>query len=181
MTVGVMTLLEGAARDEALRLWRVFEREYGSVGVQTFAHPNLTFGGGACGDVEELGHQLERLARDLQPVEVHISGVGFFDEPRRAAFLEVAGSEPLEQIHRRIDHVLQHCCNDVFGLYRPGRWVPHVTVAMGDLSPEAMERARQRFSSYDASFVHSARKICLVRAMTDGPGFEVVGRWRLEG
>ena len=61
-TVGVVSLLEGPARDEALRLWQLFETEYGSRGVQTFPHPHLTFHAGACLDVAELDDALAQAA-----------------------------------------------------------------------------------------------------------------------
>lgn len=180
-TVGVMTLLDGPAREEALRLWRVFEIDFGSVGVQTFAHPNVTFGGGQCDNLVALGRQLKKLAGQLGPFDLRISGIDFFHEPEKAAFLRVEGSRRLEQVHRSVDRVLEHHCAELVGLYRPGRWIPHVTVGMGDLSQEALERAQARFSSYDRGFVQTARRIVLVRSATAGTGFEVVDQWGAGG
>ncbi len=180
-TVGVMTLLEGEARNEALRLWRLFETEFGSVGVRTFAHPNLTFGAARCDDPRSLSMRLEALAQRLETFPVRISGVGFFDQPQNAAFLGVEKTPALEQVHRAVDEVLQRRCMEVLSVYRPASWVPHVTIGMGDLSREALERARTYFASYDRSFVYTARRITLVQSANAGPGFQVTGHWQLGG
>ena len=55
VTVGVLSILEGVARQEAHRLWTLFEIVYASTGVQSFAHPNLTFQVGLCRGVDSLG------------------------------------------------------------------------------------------------------------------------------
>ncbi len=177
MTVGVMTILEGPLRDEALRLWRIFEMDHGSVGVQSFAHPNLTFGVGRCREPEVLARRLAELAGELRPFELRVSGVGFFSEPQRVAYLRVAVTRQLGRIHRSVDKVLEECCDEPAGIYRPARWIPHVTIAMGDLSQGAFETARSRFATYDREFVQAASRICLVQSSPAGTGFEVVGEW----
>jgi 2'-5' RNA ligase len=178
-TAGAMTILDGPLRDEALRLWRMFENHYGSVGVQTFAHPNLTFGGGTIRDPRALAAHLEDLAETLEPFELRITGIDVFHEPQRAVYLAVEPTAELTRIHRSVHQVLEQHCEALVELYRPESWVPHITVAMGDLSQENFERALEDLSNYEPRPVQLARQISLDQSKTVGSGFEVFSRWNV--
>ncbi len=62
--------------------------------------------------------------------ELTLSGLGAFLAPARVAYLAVTATEPLlalnREVHARLDAAGVACRE----LYRPGRWVPHVTLAM---------------------------------------------------
>jgi 2'-5' RNA ligase len=61
-----------------------------------------------------------------RPVELGLSGVGFFDQgPRGALFARAAPREPLEALHKKIDRALV-----ALGLKPEGRaYLPHITLA----------------------------------------------------
>ncbi len=177
MTVGVMTLLEGPLCDEAKRLWRVFEEEHGSVGVQTFAHPNLTFGGARTYHLQTLATRLETEIGNLPSFELRVDGVDHFREPERAVFLRVVLTEELAKVHRCLDRVLSGSCEDLFELYRPSSWVPHITVAMGDLSQREFDNALSQLSEYSRQYVQNVDRISLVQSVGDGSGYEVLHQW----
>jgi 2'-5' RNA ligase len=174
-----MTILDGPLRDEASRLWRVFEVEYGSVGVQTFPHPNLTFGAGRSRDAHALAGRMENLSKGFGSFELRVTGICCFSEPHKVVFLRVALTEQLAAIHRSVDRVLQQHCEDLFEHYRPAAWVPHITIGMGDLSQEAFERARTELSAYNRDLMQSACELSVVQSALEGPGFEVVRRWKV--
>jgi 2'-5' RNA ligase len=179
MTVGVMTILEGPLCDEAKRLWRVFEVEYGSVGVQTFAHPNLTFGGARVCDPRTFAERLGVEVGRLPSFELKVDGVGFFSKPERVVFLRVVLTEELAAIHHILDRVLEQHCDGLVDLYRPSAWVPHITLAMGDLSQEAFDAALSRWSNYRRTFEQTADQVSLVGSTNDGSGYEVLHRWKV--
>lgn len=177
--VGVMTILEGPLREEAKRLWQLFEDEYGSVGVQTFAHPNLTFGAGKCEDVSALDKALAGVTQRLEPFELVVRGIDAFQEPARVLFLSIAQTDELMRVHRTIHGVLALYCPEIASYYRPQSWVPHVTLAMGDLTEEAFNRARADLSCYRSGLRDMANNISLIQPRNDPAGFEIVSRHRL--
>ena len=148
VTIGVLSILEGDALIEARRLWKLFEVEYASRGVQTFAHPNLTFQAGVCDDVDSLGQALIALSQRVLPFEITIDGLTFFPSPSRVAYLRVTPTAALRQIHRAVSEILAAHCTELFHNYQPENWVPHVTVAMGDLTDENRARATRDLAGY---------------------------------
>ena len=140
-TVGVLTILAGPARQETERLWRLFETEYDSRGVQAFAHPHLTFHAGTCLDVAELDDALSELCQELHPFDVIIDGLGYFDAPSPVIFMKVEPTDELRALHRRIGEFMGFHCVGMYENYLPPKWVPHVTLAMTDLTPANFERA----------------------------------------
>lgn len=52
--VGLLTLLSGEIRDEVLELWNYFDQLYDSKLVKSFEHPNVSFQGGICEDIDTL-------------------------------------------------------------------------------------------------------------------------------
>ena len=177
MTVGLMTILEGPLRDEVLRLWRVFEVDYGSVGVQVFDHPNLTFVGAGTCDLARMLPSLEELSAELPAVELKVRGIDCFHEPDRVVYLGVELSNELAKVHRAVDDLLVRRCDGLARLYRPGSWVPHITLAMGDLTQGAFDDARERLAEYDREYVVVADRISLVQSAPQDQGYEVLGQW----
>ncbi|HVO44516.1 MAG TPA: 2'-5' RNA ligase family protein, partial [Aggregatilineales bacterium] len=139
--VGVLSIFEGDLQAEAKRLWKLFERDYASTGVQSFDFPNVTFQGGHCRDLAPVKAALADLSRRLRPFTVVIDGLDYFEGHAKAIFLDVRFTDELRHINRVVNEMLAGCCETVFEQYRPENWRPHVTVAMNDLTDDAFARA----------------------------------------
>lgn len=61
---------------------------------------------------------------------LRLDALGAFVAPARVAYLAVTPTEPLLALHRTVHERLDAAGIRVRDLYRPGTWVPHVTVAM---------------------------------------------------
>lgn len=129
-TIGILSILEEKVLDEVLRLWKLFETKYGSMGVRSFAYPNLSFQGGRCHDVAPIEDALSSLSRHLRPFELIIDGFGSSETHSKVIFLKVKLTEDLRHINQVVNRMLQRHCEEVFDNYLPERWVPHVTVTM---------------------------------------------------
>jgi hypothetical protein len=68
--------------------------------------------------------------------------------------------------------VKQHCAQ-VSGLYAPETWVPHVTVAMGNLTPETSALAKENLAEYRPQPSETLHKLWLARLRDE------TGRWEL--
>ena len=79
----------------------------------------------------------------LRPLELTIDGFGYFEARSKVVFLKVVLTEDLRCLNQAVNDLLQKRCDNVFQDYLPERWVPHITVAMGDLSDGDFERARR--------------------------------------
>lgn len=78
---------------------------------------------------EPIVAAVDHLAEEIGPLVVNLQSVGVFPGAEGVVFLAPAVSPPLADAHRRLHDLLGDL--DRSELYRPGRWVPHCTMAMG--------------------------------------------------
>jgi 2'-5' RNA ligase len=83
---------------------------------------------------------LASLASDQMPLPVEFSSAGTFPGTEGVVFLAPAITPELLAIHRRVYSHLTALGLRVHEYYRPGRWVPHCTVAM-ELEPHQVPQA----------------------------------------
>ncbi|MBI5035444.1 MAG: 2'-5' RNA ligase family protein [Chloroflexi bacterium] len=167
-TVGILSILEGDVLNEANRLWKLFETEYGSVGVQSFDYPNVTFQVGKCQDVARLANAIPALVRPLQPFEIIVDGLVRFESYEKAIFLRVQLTEELRRIHKIVSQLLGQYCENLIDYYLPEKWIPHITVAMTDLTPEQFKRAMHDLRDYCPYYRQTLSNLTLVRVLETG-------------
>ncbi len=113
-------------------------------------------------------------------LDIHVLPEGrterFGNDPEGIASV-VELSNELAKVHRAVDDLLVRRCDGLARLYRPGSWVPHITLAMGDLTQEAFDDARERLAEYDREYVVVADRISLVQSAPQDQGYEVLGQW----
>jgi 2'-5' RNA ligase len=166
--IGIASLLIGEERDEVLRFWNVFEKNYNSIGVRSFDHPNLGFQGGSCLNIGTLKEELSKLCTKISPFEVIIDGFGFFEAPSKVVYLKVVKSKELIEIHKKINISLTKCCQDLFELYTPENWVPHITLAMDDLSETSFDNFKNKYKDYSPYFKQTISNLALVEFKNNG-------------
>ncbi|OEH91086.1 2'-5' RNA ligase family protein [Bacillus solimangrovi] len=166
--VGIASLLSGQEKKEVLHYWDVFKEEYHSVGVQSFDHPNLGFQGGECSDVEALKVELVNLCERIRPFEIIVDGFGYFESPAKVVFLNVIKTNALLELHKEINRLLDDKCNDIFELYTPENWVPHISLAMGDLSNEHFDKFKVDYAEKSPSFNQTISNLALVEFKNNG-------------
>jgi 2'-5' RNA ligase len=168
VTVGIASLLTSEERDEVLRFWNVFEKNYNSVGVRSFDHLNLGFQGASCLSVASLKDELSKLCAKISPFEIKVDGFGFFEAQSKVVYLKVMKTKELIEIHKEINSTLAKCCENLFNFYTPENWVPHITLAMGDLSETSLENFKNRFKDYSPSFNQTISNLALVEFKDNG-------------
>lgn len=176
--VGVLSILEGALLDEAVRLWKLFETDYHSTGVQSFDSPNVSFQGGNCQQVAAVQAALSPLTRRLSPFEIIVDGWSTF-EASNVVFLRVLLTAELKRIHQLLNDLLQQHCHEVFAIYLPTRWQPHITLAMQDLRDDGFERAKRELRDYHPRYQQVLSNLHLVRWCHDTGRIEIVHSYAL--
>ncbi|WP_175639153.1 2'-5' RNA ligase family protein [Metabacillus schmidteae] len=168
MTIGIASLLTGNERDKVLHFWNVFETEYKSIGVQSFEHPNIGFQGGSCLSVDPLKEELLNLCNKLSPFEILIDGFDFFETTPKVVYLKVIKTSELIELHKKINNLLEKCCVDLFELYTPANWVPHITLAMADLSETSFNEFKKKNRDNFPSFWQTISNLALVEFKENG-------------
>jgi 2'-5' RNA ligase len=119
------------------------------------------------------------LARQLEPFEIIIDGLGYFDSHSRVVFLQVRLTDNLRRVHQAVNEMLEQCCENLFQNYLPANWIPHVTVAMKDLTDQEFNRAMHDLREYRPYYRQTLSNINLVQASGEMGRIEIIRSVRL--
>ena len=81
--------------------------------------------------LEEMEPGLESFARDIPPFPVAFWSLGAFGAPRGVVVLAAGVTQRLLEIHAAFHRRFGGLGTRPWGVYLPGRWVPHATLATG--------------------------------------------------
>jgi 2'-5' RNA ligase len=165
-TIGIVTNLEGRPYKKVKRLWNLFERKYGSKAIQAYSHPHFTFQAARTRDVRQLKMDFQTVASRIRPFEVEVDGIRHFRKD--VIYLAVRKTRELARMHRLIDRFLRTQCQDLLELYAPEHWIPHITLAMEDLTEDNFEKAWSQLRGSKFRFKQILNEICMVKFYPDG-------------
>ena len=120
---------ESAAR--IVKLWEALASEsISSTMLDVGAQPHISLAVFEELDPAALRESLHRFARETPPLSVVLSSTGVFPTAEGVVFLAPVVTQGLLEVHRRLHGLLEDKGIECVEYYRPGRWVPHCTVAM---------------------------------------------------
>jgi 2'-5' RNA ligase len=165
-TIGILSILEDQPYKEVKQLWKLYKKQYNSIGVQTFNHPNLAFQGGEAKEIKTLTRDFKDFAAEIEPFEIEVDGFGSFN--RRVIYLRVKKSREIIRINKAVNQYLKSHLVKVFEEYTLERWIPHITLAMDDLVENEFDRAWGSLSGVKFRFEQKLSNICLVKRYSSG-------------
>lgn len=173
------TSLDEPAATLVRRLWVLLEGELGLKGVRKVPFPHLTWMGCEMLDTPRLVDLLGSLGQAQAPVQALSASLGVFLQPAPVIHLAVVSSPAVEALHRRLWNLVEPCAEEMHGLYRPELWVPHITLAQGDLKPEMVPEVMKLLGHIPFPLDFTFKNLTLFQWI--GPRFEPIERFPLTG
>lgn len=135
---GVVSLLDDHSSRMVEKLWAAIEREFGIRGVYQTPFPHISYHVSSSYDVEKVRTVMQVFARHISPFRVRCCGLGVFTGPLPVLYIPIVRSPQLAEFQDELWHQVTKTSGDVEFLYRPARWVPHITLARADLTQKAL-------------------------------------------
>jgi 2'-5' RNA ligase len=104
-----------------------------------------------------VAERLEPVLADAPGMPITLTALGFFLTALAPAHLAVAPTTPLVALHGAVHRTLG--TTGSWPYYRPGRWTPHCTLAMGVCSPSTVADALGQEALPITATVRSARVV----------------------
>ncbi|NHJ86138.1 MAG: 2'-5' RNA ligase family protein, partial [Asgard group archaeon] len=82
---------------------------------------------------DRLENELDKLAYEIPPFKISTAGLGIFTGESPVLFIGVVKTEQLIAIHKKITTQLSSLAIKPLQYYFPEHWVPHISLAYGDL------------------------------------------------
>jgi 2'-5' RNA ligase len=136
---GVVSLLDEASDAFVRRLWAELDRDFGvRVVTDIVPYPHITYQGAQDYDFGRVEATLHALARDAATLRVLTAGLGIFTGPQPVLYLAVVRDPQLTAFQQRVWSALAALSTQHHPYYAPEQWVPHITLAQWDITPQTL-------------------------------------------
>jgi len=160
---GLVSLLPQPHYDQVLGLWDEMEQKFGLRGIRVTPYRHFSWQIAECYDSPRLQTALEELAARSQPFSVETVGLGLFTGEAPVLYVPVVVSAQLADFHRQVWEAVSGLGSAVSPYYAPDHWVPHISLAYEDWTPErigpvmremALRSFNWRFEVNNFSFIY---------------------------
>ncbi len=130
---GILSMLDEEHQHYVEGIWAQLDREFALHGIYASPFPHFTYQVAEHYEVEKVESALGRLAAAQPCFGIKTAGLGVFTGPNPVIYISVVRSLQLSQFHRVLWEQLGDTGQGVNNHYRPEDWVPHITLAYGDV------------------------------------------------
>jgi 2'-5' RNA ligase len=133
---GLVSLLDSKHHRQVESLWELLEEECGLTGIKVTPFPHFSWLIASDFDWLALESTLREIASRTYPFTVRTAGLGMFSGFNPVVFIPLVRTAELSTFHRQVWESIQPHATDISPLYNPGSWIPHITLAYDDVTPE---------------------------------------------
>jgi 2'-5' RNA ligase len=130
---GVVSLLDDEHYALVERLWDELETKLGVRGICNTPFPHFSYHVAEQYDVDLLKYTLPRFASHCATFRVRTAGLGVFSGDHPVLHVAVVRSPALSALHRTLWQELAGASAGAVEYYHPEQWMPHITLADGDV------------------------------------------------
>ncbi len=149
---GVVSLLDHTSEQIVRALWGELAERYDlRIVAQRVPYPHFSYHIAEDYDLARTEAALAHVAAQVQPFTVHVTGLGAFEGPEVVLYLAVARDAALDQLHAALWQALAEdgVAQGASPLYAPDTWIPHITLAQGDLTADLLHAIQSAWAGRD--------------------------------
>ena len=146
---GLVTLLPGHYFTRVESLWDGLETNFGLNGIRITPYPHFSW---------NIAEEYERPAMDWAVAEtaletpiftVRTAGIGLFPAPVPVLFIKVLRNPILDALHKQLWERMLPITQGLSAYYNAENWLPHISLAYGDLTSEQVPEVRTWLEAQD--------------------------------
>ena len=145
---GILSLLDPIHSQQVKEIWADLEARFGLRGVLEFPYPHVSFQISEGYPMATIQERMHDTVERFKPIRVHTAGLSLFVNPAPVLYIPVVRATALDRIHRLLWKAFPPLQGDG-GYYSPNQWMPHITLAVGDLKKEMLPKVIGRLAARD--------------------------------
>jgi 2'-5' RNA ligase len=151
----LVSLLPAPFNAKVEGIWQELEQELGLAGIKATPFPHFSWQIAEAYERESAGKILEGIAAATRPLTIWTSGLGLFTGTNPVIYVPIVKTVELVRFHAQAWEALAPVCHGRSPHYDPGQWLPHISIAYGDVTGENIGPAMQKlaFRNYDWEMV----------------------------
>jgi 2'-5' RNA ligase len=147
--IAVTSLLDQSHSQRVNELTEMLDQKFGLNEVKMTPYPHLTLLTAEIPDMEELQQYLVQTTRETEPFTIRTTGLGVFPGEKPVIYIPVLRTNMLNQLHARLHRDISEMSSEMGIYYNPNMWLPHISLALGDTSPELLGPVLTFLSNYN--------------------------------
>jgi 2'-5' RNA ligase len=148
---GIASLLDPPAESRVKEIWQELEDRCGLKGVRITPFPHFSWQVAEGYDIPALETALQQIARQTKPFPARTTGLGVFTGGGPILYIPLVKDRKLLEFHVLLWEATRTCAISAHPYYSPAAWIPHITLAYGDVNTGNLDCAMQAlaFQSFD--------------------------------
>ena len=172
----IVSALDDPHREMVDNIWGELKAVFGLQGVIGSTHPHLTYHVADAYDAGAIEAALGGVARATRPFAIETHGLGVFRGDETVLYLHVSPSPALAAMHRRVWDAASPIATEAKPVYTAATWVPHITLAIGDLTEDVLPLALQLLNRRTYEWLIPITNVCLIENTVSA-----IAEWRRFG
>lgn len=132
----IISELDSKSTESVKELWRKLRDKCSLKAIYDQPTPHLSWFVAEELDVRSSATTLNRLAGNICGFTTQAYGIGFFTGLRPVLYLPLVKTQDMIEIHNQVWDQIPGFSKQPKPYYDPSNWMPHVTLAVNDLSTE---------------------------------------------
>ncbi len=137
------TLLNPTASRQTEEYWSWLEAHCGLAGIKLTPLPHFSWQGAGEYRLDGVEEALREVAAKQAPFSVRATSMGVFAGENPVLFLNVVKTRQLLELHEEIWQRIHTFAVEPNEYYEPSQWMPHITLAYRDVTPDNLGCAMQ--------------------------------------
>jgi 2'-5' RNA ligase len=143
---GIVSLLDTPSDEKVMNIWGELEVFCQLEGIKITPIPHFSWQLANEYDFSQLESILEEMAQNLSPFKVRTGGLALFTGNTPVIYMPIVRDRFLSKIHESIWEKAGKIGIGMCDYYSPERWIPHITLAHGDVGRKAINCIMEKFA-----------------------------------
>ena len=174
------SLFDDAMSEKVVGLWNTLKSEFGLEGVFISPAPHFSYQTARDFDLAMLERVVVDIAANARPLLIHTTGLAVFTGERPTLYIPIVRTPELTKLQLALWSAGAMATDNPMPEYHPASWIPHITLAQGDLTADLLPQVVAFLNAAELSWEAEIDNLAIVRGRGDRPQ-EILGRYPLKG
>ena len=174
------SLLDDELSGKVVNIWDELKHEFGLEGVFISPAPHFSYQTARDFHLAMLERVVGDVAASARPLRIRTAGLAVFTGEHPTLYIPIVRTPELTQLQLALWSAGAMATDNPMPEYHPANWIPHITLAQGDLTPEVLPQVVGSLNASELNWEAEIDNLAIVRGRGDQPQ-EVLSRYRLEG
>lgn len=166
----IISELDQQSSVKVIEFWKTLREACGLRGIYDVPTPHFTWFAAEKLDVDQAKSIISQIVKGVKPFEIRTFGLGVFSGDHPVLYLPLVKTRKILNFHDEVWEKLRPYSEETQLYYSPWLWVPHITLALKDLSRENLSCAINAIAYEPIELINRVTNLILADYKDERPG-----------